>query len=94
MESILQDTVHEINNANNIAVLNLSLFRKVVLDLLPLLDEYGSSHPECRLGNLPLEMVRKELPAMISGLESAAQRIRVATMKVGDVAQQAASPHG
>lgn len=41
----LRGIVHEINNANNIAVLNISLFGRVIADLLPLLNEYDSLHP-------------------------------------------------
>ncbi len=89
----LRGIVHEINNANNIAVLNISLFGRVIADLLPLLNEYDSLHPGSRLGNLPLPMVRNELPSMVASLESATERIRLATMKIRSVVPRAPDLH-
>jgi len=89
----LRGVVHEINNANNIAVLNISLFGRVIADLLPLLNEYESLHPGSRLGNLPLAMVRSELPSMVASLESATERIRLATMKIRSAVPRASDLH-
>jgi len=79
-----REVVHEINNANNLAMLNASLLQRLAADISPLLGMLAESHPDLRLGNLPLATVRKELPSILASLGTASERIRVATLELRD----------
>lgn len=75
----LRECLHEIHNANNLGLLNTSLLLRIWGDLAPLLERIGTEQPGLTLGNLPLELVREEVPLMLKGQEEAADRILRAT---------------
>ncbi|MEN9354507.1 MAG: hypothetical protein RL318_1832 [Fibrobacterota bacterium] len=80
--STIREHVHEIHNANNLAMLNNSLLGRIWNDIVPLLESLGKTSPDLKLGNLPLAMVLEEIPLIQKGLEDAADRIRLAAQEV------------
>jgi hypothetical protein len=78
----IRECVHEIHNANNLAMLNTSLMTRIWNDLGPLLEALGKTSPDLKLGNLPLGMVLEEVPLILSGQEEASERIRLAGQEI------------
>jgi len=81
----LRECLHEIHNANNLGLLNTSLLLRIWNDLSPLLERLGKDDPGLTLGNLPLDLVREEVPLMLKGQEEAAERILRATRSVREL---------
>jgi CheY-like chemotaxis protein/two-component sensor histidine kinase len=66
---------HEINNPINLLLFNLPLLEKMWQDLLPLLTEHARNTPDHKIGGLPPEFIKQNLPRLISDMEMAANRV-------------------
>lgn len=81
----LRECLHEIHNANNLGLLNSSLLLRIWDDLSPFLERLEQEQPELTLGNLPLRLLREEVPQMLKGQEEAAERILRATRTIREL---------
>lgn len=73
---LVSGVAHEINNPNGLILLNLPLLKKAQADSARILDEYAEHHGSFRLGGLPYERMRRELPVMLDDMQEGAQRIK------------------
>lgn len=73
---LVSGVAHEINNPNGLILLNLPLLKKAQADSARILDEYAEQHGSFRLGGLPYERMRRELPVMLDDMQEGAQRIK------------------
>ncbi|WP_243312462.1 transporter substrate-binding domain-containing protein [Fundidesulfovibrio agrisoli] len=73
---LVSGVAHEINNPNGLILLNIPILRKVQADTARILDEHLARHGEFRLGGIPYERMRRELPAMLEEMFDGAQRIK------------------
>ncbi|MGD9188770.1 MAG: PAS domain-containing protein, partial [Desulfobacteraceae bacterium] len=73
--TLVAGVAHEINNPINLILFNLPLFEKMWQDLLPILDTHSKAEPNNKIGGLPPEFVKQNLPRLISDMEMAANRV-------------------
>ncbi|MFP5238283.1 MAG: transporter substrate-binding domain-containing protein [Acidobacteriota bacterium] len=73
---LVSGVAHEINNPNGLILLNIPILRKVQADTARILDDHLARHGDFRLGGIPYERMRNELPAMLEEMFDGAQRIK------------------
>ncbi len=73
--TLVTGVAHEINNPINLVLFNLPLFEKMWRDLLPILDAQSENMQDKKIGGLPLDFVKQNLPRLISDMEMAANRV-------------------
>jgi PAS domain S-box-containing protein len=73
--TLVAGVAHEINNPINLILFNLPLFEKMWQDLMPILDTHSKAEPNNKIGGLPPEFVKQNLPRLISDMEMAANRV-------------------
>ncbi|WP_243439552.1 transporter substrate-binding domain-containing protein [Fundidesulfovibrio soli] len=73
---LVSGVAHEINNPNGLILLNIPILRKVQADTARILDEHHARHGDFRLGGIPYERMRRELPVMLEEMFEGAQRIK------------------
>lgn len=73
--TLVAGVAHEINNPINLVLFNLPLLEKMWQDLLPILDAQPETKPDWKIGGLPLDFVKQNLPRLISDMEMAANRV-------------------
>lgn len=73
--TLVAGVAHEINNPINLILFNLPLFEKMWQDLLPILNAHAKDAPDQKIGGLPPDFVRQNLPRLISDMEMAANRV-------------------
>jgi PAS domain S-box-containing protein len=73
--TLVAGVAHEINNPINLILFNLPLFEKMWQDLLPILNAHSSKAPDKKIGGLPPDFVKQNLPRLISDMEMAANRV-------------------
>jgi signal transduction histidine kinase/ActR/RegA family two-component response regulator len=73
--TLVAGVAHEINNPINLMLFNLPLLEKMWQDLLPVLDAHAEEMPGKKIGGLPLDFVKQNLPRLISDMEMAANRV-------------------
>jgi PAS domain S-box-containing protein len=73
--ALVAGVAHEINNPINLLLFNLPLLEKMWQDLLPLLNERARNAPDHKIGGLPPEFIKQNLPRLISDMEMAANRV-------------------
>jgi signal transduction histidine kinase/CheY-like chemotaxis protein len=75
MGTLVAGVAHEINNPINLILFNLPLLEKMWQDLMPLLSNHAANSPHKKIGGLPPEFVKENLPRLISDMEMAANRV-------------------
>lgn len=73
--TLVAGVAHEINNPINLVLFNLPLLEKMWIDLLPVLDAHAEKMPNKKIGGLPPNFVKQNLPRLISDMEMAANRV-------------------
>lgn len=73
--TLVAGVAHEINNPINLILFNLPLFEKMWQDLLPILNAHAKDAPDQKIGGLPPDFVKQNLPRLISDMEMAANRV-------------------
>jgi polar amino acid transport system substrate-binding protein len=72
---LVSGVAHEINNPNGVILLNVNLVRRMVADMVSLLDR-DERHDAIELGGLPWPEARQALPQMLDDIQGGGQRIR------------------
>ena len=75
MGTLVAGVAHEINNPINLILFNLPLLAKMWQDLMPLLNDHAVNSPHKKIGGLPPDFVKENLPRLISDMEMAANRV-------------------
>jgi PAS domain S-box-containing protein len=75
MGTLVAGVAHEINNPINLILFNLPLLEKMWQDLMPLLSDHAINSPHKKIGGLPPDFVKENLPRLISDMEMAANRV-------------------
>lgn len=73
--TLVAGVAHEINNPINLVLFNLPLLEKMWQDLLPILVVHAQKMPDKKIGGLPPDFVKENLPRLISDMEMAANRV-------------------
>lgn len=73
--TLVAGVAHEINNPINLVLFNLPLLEKMWQDLLPVLVVHAQNMPDKKIGGLPPDFVKENLPRLISDMEMAANRV-------------------
>lgn len=81
--TLVAGVAHEINNPNHVILLNVPILSDVWQKVSPIFDEYYQTQEDFFVGAMPFSQLRKEIPRLISGIESSAERIKriVAVLK-------------
>lgn len=85
---LVSGIAHEINNPNNFIILNGENLSDMWKDIMPVLDDHCLQNPAFRLGGLPYEEMRKELPGLLHGINEGARRIKRIVQNLKDFARQ------
>ncbi len=73
--ALVAGVAHEINNPINLLLFNLPLLEKMWEDLLPVLNDRALIAPDKKIGGLPQDFIKQNLPRLISDMEMAANRV-------------------
>ena len=77
---------HEINNPVNNVMLNASLLRDFLSDVLPVLDAHRQSSGDFSAGGLPYSEMREVVPNLLHGILESSDRIKHITADIRDAA--------
>ncbi len=67
---------HEINNPNQFIGGNIRIIRQAFDDILPILDEYYSRHPDLEVARLKYDFFRKHILTLIDDVSNGSTRIK------------------
>jgi signal transduction histidine kinase len=73
--TLVSGVAHEVSNPNNVMLLSLKTLRRIVEDLVPVLDEHKEKEGDFELGIGNYSEVREDLPEMVASCYRAAERI-------------------
>ncbi len=86
--TLVSGVAHEINNPTGTILLNLPLLKRAQADTLRILDEHLRDSGPFKLGGIPYERMRRELPAMLEEMQEGAQRIKRIVNDLKDFARR------
>jgi len=66
---------HEINNPNNFIMFNLPILKDYLEELLPIIDDYYSEQPDCKLFGMKYPEFRKDIMELLDNMEHGTNRI-------------------
>jgi signal transduction histidine kinase len=66
---------HEINNPNSFIHFNIPILRKYLEELMPIVDEYASLHPEFEVFHMTYGELREDVFKLLENMEHGSQRI-------------------
>jgi len=73
--TLVSGVAHEVSNPNNVMLLSLKALRRIVDDILPVLDEYKEKDGDFELGIGHYSEIREDIPEMVASCYRAAERI-------------------
>ena len=74
--TLVAGVAHEINNPINLMLLNLPLFKKMWIDLLPIIEGHTPSEStHTKFGGLTLDFIKQNALRLITDMEMAANRV-------------------
>jgi len=73
--TLVSGVAHEVSNPNNVMLLSLKTLRRIVEDLMPVLDELKEKEGDFDLGIGNYSEVREDIPEMVASCYRAAERI-------------------
>ena len=74
--TLVAGVAHEINNPTHVILLNTPAISEVWQRIQPILDEHLASNGDFPVGNLLYSELKQEVPALLSDIESSANRIK------------------
>jgi len=74
--TLVAGVAHEINNPAHVILLNTPAISEVWQHIQPILDEHLASNGDFPVGNLLYSELKQEVPALLSDIESSANRIK------------------
>ena len=86
--TLVSGVAHEVSNPNNIMILSTSALRKIVDNLLPVLDEYRKLNGDFSVGSRPYAEIRQEIPELVDTIGRAAERIKTLVNDLKDFARK------
>jgi polar amino acid transport system substrate-binding protein len=89
---LVSGVAHEINNPNGQLLLNLPVLKDVYLDARDVLERHWRENPGFRLGGLPYETMREELPGMLDEMLEGSRRIKRIVEDLKDFARREDAP--
>jgi len=89
---LVSGVAHEINNPNGQLLLNLPALKDAFLDARDVLERHWRENPGFRLGGLPYQTMREELPGMLDEMLDGARRIKRIVEDLKDFARQEDAP--
>jgi signal transduction histidine kinase len=67
---------HEINNPNQFIRGNIKILKQSLEDLMPIVDEYSSSHCDLKIAKLTYDFWRKNIMTLVDDMDHGSQRIK------------------
>ncbi|MBN1435345.1 hypothetical protein JW921_11330, partial [Candidatus Fermentibacterales bacterium] len=67
---------HEINNPNQFIRGNIKILRQALDDILPIVDEYYTSHPDLKVARLKYDFFRKHVMTLVDDMAHGSERIK------------------
>jgi polar amino acid transport system substrate-binding protein len=89
---LVSGVAHEINNPNGQLLLNLPVLKDAFLDAREVLERHWREDPGFRLGGLPYQTMREELPGMLDEMLEGARRIKRIVEDLKDFARPEDAP--
>jgi polar amino acid transport system substrate-binding protein len=89
---LVSGVAHEINNPNGQLLLNLPVLKDAFLDARDVLERHWREDPGFRLGGLPYQTMREELPGMLDEMLDGARRIKRIVEDLKDFARPEDAP--
>ncbi|MBL7077582.1 MAG: hypothetical protein ISS31_08925 [Kiritimatiellae bacterium] len=73
--TLVSGVAHEVSNPNNVMLLSLQTLRRIVDDILPVLDQLKEKEGDFDLGIGSYSEIREDIPEMVASCYRAAERI-------------------
>lgn len=86
--TLITGVAHEISNPNHIMVLSAAALRKIIDQLLPVLDRYHAEKGDLQIGRRPYPEVRNEIPELVNTIRRAAERVQTFLQDLKSFARQ------
>jgi signal transduction histidine kinase len=67
---------HEINNPNQFIRGNIKILKQSLEDMVPIIDEYVTTHPDLKIAKLNYEFWRKHVMTLVDDMDHGSQRIK------------------
>jgi PAS domain S-box-containing protein len=84
--SIVSGVAHEINNPANYIMINISVMKRIWMDLLPMISEKINEIE--KIGGLTQKDLKKNMPELLNGIDDGAERIRRTVEHLKDYARE------
>ncbi len=67
---------HEINNPNQFIRGNIKIIKQALDDILPIVDEYQTSHPDLKIARLKYDFFRQHILTLVDDMANGSERIK------------------
>lgn len=67
---------HEINNPNQFIRGNIKIIKQALDDILPIVDEYQTSHPDLKIARLKYDFFRQHVLTLVDDMANGSERIK------------------
>ena len=67
---------HEINNPNQFIRGNIKIIRQALDDILPIVDEYQTTHPDLKIARLKYDFFRQHVLTLVDDMANGSERIK------------------
>ena len=72
---LISSIAHEINNPNNFISFNIPVLRDYLQEMLPILDDYATHHPDYQLLGMDYPAFREDISKLLGNIEHGTTRI-------------------
>ena len=74
--TLVSEVAHEVNNPNNSLMLDIESMRKIMEEIVPIIDDHTQARPDFEIRGFPYDELKKEIKAMTDRMKRNSERIK------------------